>query len=252
VNTPQIGAVLLDIEGTTTPIAFVYDVLFPFARAHLTEYLRRTWKTAVTRDAVQRLWEEHAADVARGEAPPPWPSADDGEGGMAAVDAYARWLMDRDRKSPGLKLLQGHLWEQGYRSGALRGEVFRDVVPFIRRCHAAGRLVGIYSSGSVLAQRLLFESTSDGDVTPLISFFFDTGVGPKTSADSYRQIASALALSPARVLFVSDAEPELEAARAAGMAVLLSSRPGNAPPRDAGAFAAIRTFDEISLGTPRG
>jgi enolase-phosphatase E1 len=232
-NVRDVGAIVLDIEGTTTPIAFVYDVLFPFARAHLGEHLRATEGSPATREAVDRLTRERADDVARGEQPP------------ENIEEYARWLMDRDRKSPGLKLLQGHVWERGYRSGALRGEVFADVIPAIRRWHDAGLRVAIYSSGSVLAQQLLFESTVEGDVTTLISAFFDTSVGPKTSTDSYRRIAKELDLPARRILFVSDVTAELMAAREAGMQVLLSCRPGNASQTGAEAFASITSFDQI-------
>jgi len=228
-----VAAVLLDIEGTTTPIAFVYDVLFPFARAHLGEHLRATHDSPATREAIERLTRERADDAARGEQPP------------EDIEAYARWLMDRDRKSPGLKLLQGHVWERGYRSGALRGEVFADVIPAIRRWRAAGVRVAIYSSGSALAQRLLFGSTDEGDVTPLIAAFFDTGVGPKTSPDSYRRIGRELDVSPSRILFVSDVTAELTAAGEAGFQVRLSCRPGNPPQSGAEAFESVTSFDQI-------
>jgi enolase-phosphatase E1 len=153
--------------------------------------------------------------------------------------------MDRDRKSPGLKLLQGQIWDGGYRSGELRGVVFPDVVPAIRRWHDAGIRVAIYSSGSVHAQRRLFESTAEGDVTPLISAFFDTDIGPKTAPDSYVRIAGALGAAPGRVLFVSDVTAELSAARSAGLPVLLSSRPGNAAQPDAPAFETITGLDQV-------
>jgi enolase-phosphatase E1 len=239
-----VRAVLLDIEGTTTPIAFVYEVLFPFARAHVSEYLRDNQDSSEVREVAALLSAEHAGDVNRGEGPPAWHDGPEGDA-LASLAAYALSLMDRDRKSPGLKLLQGYIWERGYRNGVLRGEVFPDVPPAMRRWHDAGLDLAIYSSGSVLAQRLLFQSTTDGDLTTLLCAFFDTAAGPKTSRESYARIVRGLGQPPGDVLFVSDVTSELAAARAAGLHTLLSIRPGNPPQPDAAAFEAIGTFDEI-------
>ena len=231
-----VTAVLLDIEGTTTPIAFVSGVLFPFARAHLATFLdARAGSTAVA-DLTRRLANEHAADIARGENPP---SMQDG------IAAYASWLMDRDRKSPGLKELQGLIWERGYQSGELRGQVFPDVPPALRRWHEAGVGVAIYSSGSELAQRRLFESTEHGDLTPLLARFFDTAVGAKTMSESYTHVARALGRKPREVLFISDVTAELAAARTASLQTCLSIRPGNAPQPGADTFEALTTLDDV-------
>ena len=231
-----VKAVLLDIEGTTTPIAFVYGVLFPFARAHLTEFIGAHAASPAVDDLTRALAGEHAAERSQGEQPPPW---------AAGAAAYALWLMDRDRKSPGLKGLQGLVWEQGYRAGLLRGQVFPDVPAAIRRWRHNGLDVAIYSSGSVLAQRRLFESTEHGDLSPLLSGFFDTAVGPKTSADSYARVAKALGREPREVLFISDVTAELVAARAAGLETRLSLRPGNPPQPGADDFEAVTTFDDV-------
>ena len=239
-----VRAILLDIEGTTTPIAFVHDVLFPFARAHLNAYLRQARGSDRLRDVASRLTVEHAADLARGESPPPWRASDDDQV-SSSIDAYARWLMDRDAKSPGLKLLQGHIWERGYRDGLLEGQVFDDVPAAIRRWHDAGIDVAIYSSGSELAQRLLFESTPHGDLTPLIRAFFDTAVGPKKSSESYARIAKTLGRAPHELLFISDVTAELEAAQRAGLQVVLAGRPGNPAQSNATAFPAVSTFDGL-------
>ena len=152
--------------------------------------------------------------------------------------------MDRDRKSPGLKLLQGRIWERGYRTGELAGKVFPDVAPALRRWRDAGVTVAIYSSGSELAQRLLFGSTGEGDLTKLLSRFFDTAVGPKVSPDSYRRIAGDLGERPDEVLFVSDVTAELDAADAAGCQARLCVRPGNhqQPPHH---HAVVHSFDEL-------
>ena len=240
-----IALVLLDIEGTTTPVAFVHDILFPFARLRLDDWISRHATSDDCRHVIQRLSAEHAADVARGEPVPPWASRPAEAERLAAV-AYATWLMDRDRKSPGLKLLQGLIWEDGYQAGALHGEVFPDVPPAIRRWREQDIGTAIYSSGSALAQRRLFGSTGHGDLTPLITGFFDTRVGPKTDAASYERIVAALGQAPADVLFLSDVTRELAAARQAGCQAVLIVRPGNAPQPDARAFETVASFGEIA------
>lgn len=241
----DVSLVLLDVEGTTTPIAFVHDVLFPFARARLGEWLSRHAGTDLRRDIVETLRTEHAAARARGAAMPDWPRETGGDDGDEAVVAYATGLMNRDQKAPGLKRWQGLIWEEGYRAGLLHGEVFPDVPPAVRRWREGGRDVAIYSSGSELAQRLLFASTAHGDLTPLFSGFFDTAVGAKVEADSYRTIAAALAHEPATTLFVSDVTRELDAADAAGCQTLLSIRPGNPTQIDANRYTPVTSFADI-------
>jgi len=231
----EIRAILLDIEGTTTPIAFVYDVLFPYARAHLREYLRDRPDS----DAINVLKQEWRVDADHGEAPAFTDHSID------AVATYVEWLMDRDRKSPGLKQLQGLVWERGYREGALKGDVFPDVPPALERWHQRGIAVAIYSSGSILAQRLLFSSTRFGDLTRLLSNYFDTSSGSKTSADSYRRIAASLECSTDDMLFVSDSASELEAARSGGCQVTLCVRPGDPALQAPEGIRVVHTFDEI-------
>ena len=237
-----IRAVLLDIEGTTTPIAFVHDVLFPYARARLKTFLERRRRSEDVARAVALLASEHGQETPR-EPPPPWP--DRAPEDIDAVAGYAAWLMDRNRKSTGLKLLQGYIWEDGYRAGELRGQVFADVAPAIRRWRDAGRQVAIYSSGSELAQRRLFESTADGDLTHLLSGFFDTTIGSKKASESYARIASTLGVRPPETMFVSDVPDELAAARSAGLAVVLSIRPGNPPLAADVDYERIETFDDL-------
>jgi enolase-phosphatase E1 len=226
VTSAAVRAVLLDIEGTTTPLTFVHDVLFPYARRRLKDYLRDMRDAPETGEVARLLTAEHAADLIRAERPPALISGRDDDA-LASLAIYAEWLMDRDRKSPGLKLLQGLIWQRGYQDGVLRGQVFPDVPAAIRRWRAAGTDVAIYSSGSELAQRLLFASTPQGDLTPLLCGFFDTRVGPKTSADSYRRIAGALGRQPDEILFISDSPAELDAARAAGLQVVQAQDGGS-------------------------
>jgi len=242
VELKDVGAVLLDIEGTTTPIEFVHQTLFGHARARVSEFLERHWKDAAVRDDVARLRTEHAAEPSN-PAPPPW--RDD----AAGVVAYVHWLMDRDRKSTGLKSLQGKIWEEGYRSGELRSEVYPDVAPALERWRGQGIEIAIFSSGSVQAQRSLFTNTVAGDLTRFIRDYFDTTTGPKIAPESYERIAAALERPTAEVLFVSDIAAELDAALAAGMRTALCVRkPGAAPP--GGAHAVIRTFDDLEAMSP--
>jgi enolase-phosphatase E1 len=225
-------AVVLDIEGTTTPIAFVHETLFPFARRALEGFVREHIDSPDLAHVFRSLRADWLADLDRGDAPPRWPDDPPGEQRVAAVAGYAGWLMDRDRKAFGLKELQGLIWQRGYRNGSLRGEVFDDVPDALRRWHESGVAVAIYSSGSVLAQQLLFRSTPFGDLSPQIDAYFDTAVGPKRDPESYRRIAHALGRSPAQLLFLSDVPAELAAARAAGATAVLCVRPGNAPAED--------------------
>lgn len=242
-GTLGVRGVVLDIEGTTTPISFVYDVLFPYARQNLVEFLSTHGPTGLLGEVERQLREEHAADVARGGAPPALP-ADVTSGNAVDLAPYVLWLMDRDRKSPGLKLLQGLIWQRGFADGSLRGEIFPDVARALDRWKSSSIDVAVYSSGSVLAQRLIFGNTADGDLTPRISQFFDATIGPKRSADSYRQIASELHREPGELLFLSDVHAELSAARAAGFQALLCVRPGNPEPAREDE-TTIQTFDEL-------
>jgi enolase-phosphatase E1 len=246
-----VRAILLDIEGTTTPLSFVHDVLFPYARARLAPFIRESWNAPAIRGIAAALAAAHAADLeqhlsdpAGHEPPPAWRAATDDEV-RASVLAYCRWLMDRDRKSPALKELQGRIWDHGYEAGELRGVVFPDVPPAFRRWRAEGRTIAIFSSGSELAQRRLFSTTAHGDLTPFIARFFDTAVGAKVERDSYGRIASLLGMPAAEVCFVSDVVSELEAAGDAGMEVRLAVRPGNQPQHDAHSFAPIAVFDQL-------
>jgi len=226
----QVRGILLDIEGTTTPIAFVHEVLFSYARAHARDFLKHNQDLEEVRADITLLREEYAADKSNNLQPP------------ESIADYIDWLIDRDRKSTGLKSLQGKIWRQGYLEGTLKSQVFADVAPALERWHASGLRISIFSSGSVLAQQLLFAHTDAGDLTKFIDDYFDTNVGKKGEAESYRKIAAALNLQPGEILFISDVVTELEAAKEAGMKTLLSVRPGNSPQEWP---QKIRSFDEV-------
>ena len=233
-----VGVVLLDVEGTTTPIAFVTDVLFPYARSHLRAFLRAHSSDAEVREAVDVLRAEQRREPPPADAPS---NATDDD----SIAGYAERLMERDSKSTGLKTLQGLIWKEGFRSGELRGEVFDDVPAALRRWRAAGVRTAIYSSGSVLAQKLLFGSTPFGDLTRDLDAHFDTAVGGKRDPASYRRIADALGVQPSSILFLSDIAAELEAARSSGCQVALAVRPGNSTQTVSGGTETLGTFDEI-------
>lgn len=240
----RLRAVLLDIEGTTTPMAFVFEVLFPYARRHLREHLERHAIAPEYRALFDRLRDEHAADESAGEKPPPWMSAPPNRH-LESAARYVEWLMDRDRKSTSLKELQGQIWEEGYRRGELASDVFPDVPAAFERWNAQGRRAAIFSSGSVRAQRLLFRHSPAGDLTRFISHFFDTTTGPKSDPESYRRISVAMAQPPEAFVFVSDVTRELDAARAAGMQTRLALRPGNHPVAPGHGHATLHTLDDL-------
>ncbi len=233
-----IQAVLLDIEGTTCPVPFVSQVLFPYARERLDSFLR----SRADEPALAALIE--AIDAAMAESDN---SASHGDAGSHLGRVrFLQELIDQDRKLPALKELQGLIWDQGYASGELRCPLFEDVAPALRAWRRNGLELAVYSSGSVKAQKLLYRHSNAGDLSPLFSHWFDTTTGAKGDAASYRAIAAAMGLETAAILFVSDARAELEAARAAGMATRFSQRLEN-PEQDPGPFEAITSLAQIDV-----
>jgi enolase-phosphatase E1 len=247
-GTARAGAILLDIEGTTTPVSFVTQVLFPYARRRLKSHLADHAGAPVYESIVIGLRTEHASAARAGETVPPW-ADDPPPERLDAIVAYVEWLMDRDRKSTALKELQGRIWEDGYRLGDLVGEVFPDVGPALQRWHEHAVPVGIFSSGSVLAQQLLFRYSSSGDLARLLQWHFDTRVGTKLDPESYRRIAASASIPPENFLFLSDAITELNAAHSAGMQVRLVVRPGNVPVPPRHGHDTIRSFDELAIAS---
>lgn len=204
----MIRCVLMDIEGTTTPIAFVHEVLFPYSARHMRRYV-----------------DEHGNDT--------------GED----VETLLRWIKE-DKKEPALKTIQGKIWKTGYEDGTLQSIVYDDVDGAMRAWKDRGLMLAIYSSGSVAAQKLLFKYTIKGDLTPLLSAYFDTAVGPKREAASYRAIIAQLRLAPDEIHFLSDIAEELDAAREAGMAATQILRPGTKP---AERHATAETFYDLPI-----
>lgn len=196
----MIRAILLDIEGTTSSISFVKDVLFPYSRAQMAEFV-----AARAEDAEVRGWLNDVAALCGR------PLDDD-----QAVEVLVRWI-DEDRKATPLKALQGMIWEAGYRDGDFHGHVYPEVPRKLHEWKEQSLALYVYSSGSVHAQKLLFGHTEYGDLTPLFSDFFDTRVGAKREAASYRRIAEQIAFLPKEILFLSDIAEELDAASEAGL-----------------------------------
>lgn len=239
----KIRVLLLDIEGTTTPVDFVYKTLFPYASAQVESFLREHGRDPEIQSLTAELHAQNQRDETAGLAPPAWIEATE-EAHLTSSVGYVHWLMARDSKSTALKTLQGKIWQRGYERGELHGEVYADVPPALARWRRHGREICIYSSGSVLAQQLLFRSTVTGDLTKYISHFFDTRIGAKTENSSYTKIAESLGRQAGEVLFVSDATKEIEAARVASMPAALCLRDSKAPPHASGE-KIITTFDQI-------
>lgn len=206
-------AILTDIEGTTSSIAFVAETLFPYARVRLPAFV------AAHPDETAPI----LAEVAVMEPGDP-------------VATLTRWI-DEDRKATPLKTLQGMIWADGYREGAFTGHIYPDAAAALRRWHEAGIALYVFSSGSVPAQKLLFGHSDAGDLTPLFSGYFDTTTGPKREAASYRAIAGAIGLPAGEILFLSDTPQEITAAREAGLSALLIDRNGGT--------GDIATFEDV-------
>ena len=239
----QVRAILLDIEGTTTPADFVTKILFPYASRKLEVFLRERGEKAEVRALIAELRAQHERDERNGLKPPGWRDDSEEERLRSSV-AYGQWLTARDSKCTPLKALQGKIWQQGYASGELKGEVYADVPVAFERWKRQGKKICIYSSGSVLAQQLLFGSVATGDLTPHIRAFFDTRVGAKAEAESYRRIAAAVEYEPKQFLFVSDVVKEIDAAQSAGMQALLCEREGHSNSVRSGA-RVICDFNDI-------
>jgi len=233
--------ILLDIEGTTSSISFVYDVLFPYARRQLAEFLRGHWTDADVTAACERIARDAgAASLAAWCSGSPTPAE-----AQARIIAEVNRLMDADVKATGLKELQGLIWREGFVAGVLRAQVFPDVPPALRAWTAAAIDVRIFSSGSVAAQRLFFKHTEAGDLSIYLRGYYDTTLGPKRLPASYAAIAAEFGLPPADILFVSDVTAELDAARTTGMQIALAVRPGNSPPSQDHTHPCVTQFGEI-------
>lgn len=238
--------VLLDIEGTTSSIHFVAEVLFPFARQHIAAYLAAHEGEPETRAALDLLAVDAGAPDfdtwCRTQNIPDDPTA---RQNLAIAEVHR--LMDKDAKATGLKHLQGLVWRDGFHSGELLAHVYEEVPELLRRWRSQGLKLYIYSSGSIQAQKLFFGHTIVGNLLPLFLGHFDTTIGGKRESQSYERIAQAIAVPPQRILFVSDLAVEIEAAHHAGLQVVASVRPGNTPLPDDFPYPQITSFEQLNL-----
>jgi enolase-phosphatase E1 len=224
----MIRAIVTDIEGTTSSLSFVKDVLFPYARAHIAAFVHDHAAQPAVRDQLKNVSEVVGRALRDDEA----------------VAQLICWI-DQDKKITPLKALQGMIWETGYRNGDFQGHVYEDAVRQMRRWNEQGIALYVFSSGSVHAQKLLFGHSRYGDLTPLFSGYFDTTIGSKRETTAYRHIAEHIGLPPAEILFLSDIREELDAARLAGLQVCWLVRDGALP--SAPVHPLARDFDAIAL-----
>ncbi len=228
VNKTMIKTIVTDIEGTTSSLSFVKDVLFPYSRARLAEFVRaHAQEPAVRRelDEVRRLSGKNLTEA-------------------EVIEQLLRWIAE-DKKLTPLKSLQGMIWEDGYKKSDFKGHMYEDAARHLQKWNQAGIRLYVFSSGSVQAQKLLFAHTGYGDLTPLFSGYFDTNIGSKREAGSYRKIAESIGTAPQDILFLSDIKEELDAAQAAGMQTIWLVRDGTIDPK--AAHWQSRNFDEITL-----
>ncbi|EMS63839.1 putative bifunctional methylthioribulose-1-phosphate dehydratase/enolase-phosphatase E1 [Triticum urartu] len=240
--------VVLDIEGTTTPISFVTDVMFPYARDNVRKHLTSTYDSEETKEDIKLLRIQVEEDLKIGVvgATPVAPDDAGKEEVISSLVANVEAMIKADRKITSLKQLQGHIWRTGFERKELKGVVFEDVPEALKNWQSQGMKVYIYSSGSREAQRLLFGHTSYGDLRQFLCGFFDTTTGNKREARSYFEISQSLGVdNPSQILFITDVLQEAVAAKSAGFEVIISIRPGNAPLPANHGFRTISSFSEI-------
>ncbi len=225
-------AVLVDIEGTTSTIAFVQQVLFPYADAQLDAFVAAHRNEPEVAGALQAAAQEAGEPADAGDA--------------TIVAHLHRWIAE-DRKSTPLKTLQGLIWAEGYARGGLRAHVYSDAAAGLRRWHDAGLALYVYSSGSIAAQRVLFAHNNAGDLSALFTDHFDTTIGHKREARSYTAISRAVRIPPEEIVFLSDVDAELDAAAETGMQTVRLLRPADTPPGATTTHASVASFDELDI-----
>lgn len=223
-----VKALIVDIEGTTTPIGFVKETLFPYAEENVESFLTKRYDDEEIQQDIKALQELAAKDKADGvEGVVEIPKEGSKEDIIKAVVDNVKWQMDEDRKTTALKQLQGHIWREGYKTGQIKAELFEDVGPALQQIVEEGVNVYVYSSGSVEAQKLLFGNTEEGDLLELFTDFFDTTIGNKKDSGSYKKIVEKIGVSPEEILFLTDTPEEATAASKAGLRSALVARDGN-------------------------
>jgi enolase-phosphatase E1 len=223
----MLKAIITDIEGTTTSISFVYEVLFPYAREHLPAYINEHGSERTVVNLLRAI--EIEVDKPLNQ--------------RQAIQKLLEW-MDEDKKFTPLKDIQGLIWEDGYSKGSFRGHIYKDVPPNLQRWHDLKISLYVYSSGSIKAQKLLFSHSEYGDLTPYFKDFFDTTTGNKRESESYQRIAMGAGFEPEQIMFLSDVVQELDAAAIAGFKTVLVDRDGSVEPCK---FNMVRNFNEIQI-----
>ncbi|TNF25409.1 MAG: acireductone synthase [Deltaproteobacteria bacterium] len=222
--------IVMDIEGTTTAISFVHEVLFPFARKRMKDFVEGNLNNddvqTCLNDVAQTIQEEEGKTSSTNEQ----------------IEALIKWI-DNDRKHGALKMLQGMIWKEGFEDGSLKGHFYDDVPVNLKKWKAAGYTLGVYSSGSVQAQKLIYKYSSFGDMTDLLSFYFDTAIGHKREVSSYKNIIHELGGDPSEYLFLSDVFQELDAAQQAGMKTIQLERQEIVK----GDHPIVKDFNQIEL-----
>lgn len=227
-SAPYIDAILTDIEGTTTSISFVHDVLFPYAKQNVFQYLKDHRQEPEVENIMQQVQQIACLD----------------DGSIDTVATELLHWMEQDKKITPLKSLQGMMWRQGYKEGFFKGHVYRDAYEGLLRFKALGLPLYVYSSGSIPAQKLLFGYSLYGDMTPLFSGYFDTRIGGKKDPLSYEKIAQEIGVERQRILFLTDSLEEIDAAKKAGLQVIWVER----EKKDCNPSShSVSSFDEIIL-----
>lgn len=241
-----IKAIVLDIEGTTCPVSFVSQTLYPYAQKKLAKTINTPNPKTTILNAIQDVIAEWKEDTDKTSKELLIQTKSQTSPGNKEVIRYLDYLIQCDRKSTALKELQGIIWEQGYANGELQSPLFEDVIPAIDHWKKQGLLVAVYSSGSIKAQQLLYSNTQSGDISDRFSKWFDTRTGSKLDASSYTKISEAFKLEPQSIIFVSDHPGECDAAQASGMQTRFCLREGN-PHRKCDGHPAINSLSEIEV-----
>lgn len=229
---PQV--ILMDIEGTTTSIRFIHDVLFPYARQRMLSFVGSHLDDPEVRHFLSQAAETINSEDGKNYTATDWPEI---------VTYLIHWI-DADCKHGALKGLQGIIWEEGYKSGTYQGHVYADVLPQWKKWREAHKTLAIYSSGSVQSQKSLFSHSIDGDLTPFLNNYFDTNIGAKRETNAYKNIAQSLGVSPSEILFLSDTPEELDAAKQCGLRTTQILRPGAIP---SSKHKHAKTFADVKL-----
>jgi enolase-phosphatase E1 len=235
--------VLLDIEGTTCPVSFVGEVLFPYAKQQMPVFLADQAENQIVQELLIQVFEawDKDTDIEAAALRQRYCQKD-----TKAAVSYLSWLIEKDRKLTPLKELQGLIWRQGYDQGLLKAPLYADVPEALERWHSAGLELSTYSSGSINAQKLLYRHSTHGDLSILFRDWFDTNIGGKLSSKSYIRIVEALNSNPEQIVFISDRKSELSAAKEAGVKVVFSQIVDN-PETDNGTYIAVNNYADLNL-----